>query len=472
MDPATHTQVTTSSVLLSMYDPLVFRGPDGALVPGLATEWATTDATHWRFTLRKDVTFSNGEAFDADDVVYTVDRVLAPETKSPTRSNFSTVSAVRAVDPSTVEFTTTAPDPLLPQRLTQTSLSSLIVPKDYLEAHGGAVPEDAPVGTGPYTLDEWVKDDHVTLSARSGYWGDDTFWPNGTKPTRVTWRPVPEAAARVAALRNGEADLVTTVPPELAATLSGDAVAIQALADTAFFVTINTESVPAFRDARVRQALNYAVDKGAIVTNILSGAGEAIPVTIAQGSVGFPNDLGPYPFDPERARQLLAEAGHAGGQGIGPIDIMSRSGRFLKDVEVTQAIAGYLRDVGLDVTAQFVESGVWAQLGEEHKRGALQFGGWNNASDPALSWFPLLRTGAFQSYFSDPTLDGLLDTGQVTLDDAQRAGVYAQAAQRIYAEAPHIFMYQGAAVYGRSSRVTFTPNRDEQINIRELEITG
>lgn len=458
MDPAKHTVLPTAAILNHIYDPLVIRNAQGEMTPGLAVSWEQIEPTAWEFKLREGVSFHNGEPFNAEAVKFSLERALDPATESPYRSRISMITGVEVVDDYTVIIRTETPDPVLLQRLNQASFSSLILPPEYVAEHGGNVPDDAPVGTGPYKFVEWLRDERVELEANEDYWG------GAPEIEHLIWRPIPEDSARIAALKNGEVDIVVNVPPERAPELeSGDTKVSVVNSDFLYFVVFNTLDVPEFQDPKVREALNYAVDVDAILENIMLGYGDRIAVTMTKNGFAYPSQLAPREYDPEKAKQMLAEAGYP--DGFGPIEFMSRNGRYLKDAEIVETIAGYLREVGVDVNVNFVEPGVWGDLAASHGRGDMNFPGWSGL-DPDLVWYPILHTGEIQSYFSNPELDALLEAGRSTTDQDERLKIYTEAGQLIYDLSPHIPLFQPPLIYASDANLEWSPSGDDIINLR------
>ena len=202
LDPQMQNDSRSKSVLNNIFDTLIYRAVDKSLEPNLATAWEAVDDTTWSITLRDDVTFHNGEAFDADDVKFSLERPLDSELGSPLSGRFSVIESVEVVDSVTVHVNTVNPYVLLPARLSEWYMVS----KDYFEANDAETVATQPVGTGAYTFVEWVKDDHLTLSANADY------WKGAPAIGEVTFRPIPETSTRVAALQSGDVDLITEVP--------------------------------------------------------------------------------------------------------------------------------------------------------------------------------------------------------------------------------------------------------------------
>jgi peptide/nickel transport system substrate-binding protein len=457
LDPAKHTTFTTQSILWHIYEPLVTRDATGTYKPMLATEWKTLNDTTWQFKLRPDVKFHNGDPFTADDVKFTFDRALDPATKSPTRANLTAITRVDVVDPLTVNFVTNGAYPLLLYRLTEVSDSSVIVPMKYLKANGDDILATKPIGTGPYTFVSWKKDEQLELATNPSYWGP--------KPAikRAIFRPIPEAAARIAELKSGGVDLIVNVPPEQVPSLNTGATKVDiAPSDFTMMVVFNTLEPGPLQNKAVRQALNYAVDVDSIIKNVMGGFPQRIAVSLAKEAFGYPKSVQPYTYDPVKAKQMLTDAGYPNGFKI---PFLSRSGRYLKDREVVEAVAGYLNKVGVQTDLQFVEPGVWSEISNKKGRSGLSYPGWSGP-DAELVYYNILFTGQLQSYYSNKELDALITAGRTTLDQAARTAAYDKAGQLIKDEAPHIALFQIPLLYARSQKLAWTARGDEIIDLR------
>jgi peptide/nickel transport system substrate-binding protein len=207
LDPHLSTGVWETTVTFNLYDNLLSRHPDGKLYPGLATEWKLVSPTLWQFKLRPAARFHNGDPLTSADVKFSIDRTYDPNVKgSLVRTVFTTIDRIDAPEPLTVNVHTKQPDPLLPSRLA--FYGGQIMPKRYVEAVGADTFNRKPVGSGPVRFVDWVKDDRVTLDANPDYWG------GRIDADRVVFRPIPEAAPRIAALLRGEVDIITKLPPD------------------------------------------------------------------------------------------------------------------------------------------------------------------------------------------------------------------------------------------------------------------
>ncbi|WP_293862967.1 ABC transporter substrate-binding protein [uncultured Alsobacter sp.] len=464
MDPAKHSNFQTANILGHLYDSLVHLNLDGTFGPRLALSWSNPDPMTWRFVLRQGVKFHNGEEFNAEAVKFTFDRALDPKFAAPYRSRIAAITKVEVVDPFTVDFKTAAPFPTMLYSLYTASFASLIVPPKYAaESNGEAIAKKA-VGTGPFRLVEWVKDDRVVVEANPDYWGGKP------KLDKITFRPIKERRTAIAEIKSEGVDLISDVPPEDVPGLNrGETKTIVQDSDFFFFFfAFDTLKATPLQDKRVRQAINYAVDVDTIQKTILGGMGKRIAVTLPTSALGYDPDLKPYPYDPAKAKALLAEAGFPNGFEI---PLTSRQFYYLKDKEIMEATMGYLARVGIKVNPNFLEPGVWAQVSEKKGREGLIYPGWSG-NDPDLIWYPILTTGMYQSYFSNKELDELLVKGRSTLDLNERKAIYKKAGQLIKEEAPHLPLFQAPSIYAVNKRLVWKPRSDTLLDLREAEVAG
>ena len=353
MDPGRHSVYPTANVLLQIYDALITLDPAGGFRPSLATEWSNPDPLTWRFRLRPGVRFHNGEKLDAAAVKASFDRVLDPAFKAPYYSRISAIRSISVADELTVDFHTAKPYPTMLFSLYEGSFPAMITPPGYVAQKGPDALGSAPVGTGPYRFVEWRRDDRVVLEANPDYWGGKPAIP------RAVFRPIKETRTRIAELRTGGVQLAVDIPPEDMAGLDGGATRVANIAsELLYFFAFDTLKPSPLTDRRVRQAINHAVDVPTIQKALLGGLGTRIALTLPTNAFAYDPAWTPYPYDPARARALLAEAGFADGLTI---PMMGRQGRYLKDREIMEAVAGFLRRVGIKVQAQYLEAGVWEQ---------------------------------------------------------------------------------------------------------------
>ncbi len=462
MDPQMHMNTFTEGVLRNIFETLVVRGPDmKTLEPGLAESWQFLNETTLQFKLRRGVKFHNGEPFNAEAVKFSVDRSRNPDQRAPLRSLVAPITDVRIVDEYTVNVSTEKPDPLLVGRMA--GYASNIMPPRYVREKGDAYIANNPVGTGPYKFVSWVRDGDLTLEANPDY------WRGAPRIKKVIIRTIPEHASRVAALKTGEVDIITAVPPGEIEGIkrSGKAQVQTVRSGRLMHVMINALDGPT-SNVKVRQALNYAVDVDSIIKNVLNGYGIRIATTVTPETFGYDPDLKPYPYNPERAKHLLAEAGYPNGFDT---VLDSPRGVFPLDSEVAQAIAGYLEKVGIRTRVVTDEWGLFNGKCASRDIGALTLWGWGtlnfDADGRLRSLFATVpsypgRVTCRQTY-SNKTLDEIVLQAIETTNPATRRRLYKMAQRIIYYDAANLFLYQLVDIYGVNNRVDWKPRPDEQI---------
>jgi peptide/nickel transport system substrate-binding protein len=454
MDPHMHAENFTFAVVHNVFDHLVRRFvKDGRLThePGLATSWTNVNPTTWEFKLRSGVKFHNGEEFNAEAVKFSIERVLNPDQKARWRWAFTDIEKVEVLDPLSVRIVTKAPFPTL---ITNLAFCMPIVPPKYVREKGDPHVATNPVGTGPFKFVRWRKDDAMVLEA------NESYWRGSPKIKTLIFRPIPDESTRVAALMTGEIDIARGVPPSLVKQIADNPRTRVAKVPSALniHVILDTLKEGPLRDKRVRQAINYGVDKEGIIKSILEGNGGAVGGPLTPVMFGFTPDVKPYPYDPERAKRLLAEAGFA--QGIS-LTLNSPNGRYLKDKEVNEAIAGQLTKIGVRTQVVVHEWGTYVSKWPDGLVPMYMIG-WAGAWDADGIMFPLLRSGQRFSRWSNPDFDAILDKARRTLDQGERVKLYKQATQLAHDEAPWLFLFHGMDIYGVSRAVAdWEPTSDE-----------
>ena len=455
LDPQSADDGNERAVNDNIYETLVARDPKTMeLVPGLAESWKLVDPTTWEVKLRQGVKFHNGEPFDAEAAAFSINRIISPELNSQVASNFATIKEAKVIDANTIQVITTGPDPILPTRL---YLLKIVPPKYASDPDF----DTKPVGTGPYKFVEWVRDDHVDLEANTDYWG--------TKPTigKVRIRPIKEEVTRLAALQAGEVDLVRGLIPEYVSEVP-KAVSTPGLEFP--WLRLNTLVGP-LTEKRLRQAINYALNKDALAQSLYSGY--AVPdegQILTPGHFGYNPNVKAYPYDPEKAKALIQEAGYAGGE----IEFIGEAGRWLKDKELIEAVAQQLRDVGFNVKVNIVEWSQWLDLlfAGADKAPTIQFSAHSNElldADRTLS--SLFHSTGSQTAYSNPEFDQLVDAARTETDTTKRADEYHQAVQIAHDDAAVGYLLNLKDVYGMTERVEWTPRADGKMLVLEMKLT-
>ncbi len=308
IDPQTHVATIAESILRHVYEPLVKVERDGKTIsPLLATAWKRLDDNTMQFALRQNITFHNGEPFNADSVKYSIMRPLDPKNNADARSTYTVIDRVDVVDPYTVNVHTAKPDPALLSRMTGFSMCQMAPKWTEANAEPGGVLKTAN-GTGPYKFVSWSPNQDFVVASNEQYWGGAPSIKN------VRMKIIGEQATRVAALRSGEVHIAKDMPPEEVDGMnkSGRQTARAVASNRVPYYTFEVRKPP-LDNAKLRQAVNYAVDWDAIIQGVLLGNGTRIATVLPPWTVGFDPSLKPYPYDPDKAKSLMKEAGFANG---------------------------------------------------------------------------------------------------------------------------------------------------------------
>jgi peptide/nickel transport system substrate-binding protein len=422
-----------------IFDSLVWVNDEGKVEPELAESWEISDdGLEYTFHLRQGVTFHNGEPFNADSVVYSWERYINPEL--PWNERWRIADAVEKVDEYTVKVITEEPKPLL---LRTIATQWMMVPPQYIEEVGDVEFGIQPVGTGPFIFEEWVQGDHITLRANPDYWREG--FP---KVAEVIFRPVPESATRVAAIQTGEVDVVGRLSSEEAQSLLG-APGVQVIrypVARVYYIAFNnlTSGVgQPTEDPLVRQAMNYAVDVQAIVDALFDGFAKPATGFVATGELGY-GAVEPFAYDPDMARDLLAEAGYPNGFTM---DFACPAGAYTHFEEVCEAVQGYLAEVGIETNLEIMESGQYWDL-EANKELPPLFGdSWSEVMGEAYNRMTgaLLGWDASYSSWEDETIISTLNEIAVTVDEDARAQLYEDIQGYMKDNPPFIYLYEPMA---------------------------
>jgi len=455
LDPAQGTTTTVDNVLDYVVEPLVTIDSSGKLVPDLAKSWETSaDGKTLTFHLQQGVTFQDGTAFDASAVKWNLERLLDPNVRVPRRGQLTVIDSVDAPDASTVVLHLKQPAPALVGALSQTTVG--IVSPASIDKDGNSYKNIVhPVGTGPYTYTSRRKGTDVVVTKYAGYWGEKPYYD------KVQFQIVPEATTRESLLLAGQVELIILPPTsDLPALQNNPRVKVLlGPSDRTIFIAINTTK-PVLSDKRVRQALNYAVDKQAIIKGVLFGAAEPMDAPLAPSLFGY-QSIGAYPYDPEKAKQLLADAGVAPGSLT--LDMMSPTGRYVQDFPASQAIANYLRDVGIKVSVRTMDWPTYVGTilkPKDENTTQLHLLGWAPSfmdASQQMQQFDCGQSppnGLATSFYCDQQVQSLLDSASSEVDPQKRADLYHQASQIIWNDAPWIFLWVQSFPMAYASNVT------------------
>ena len=464
MDPGRSTQVLTVNYFANLYDTLTRWDASLKLQPGLATAWKSAGDTTWEVTLRSGVKFHDGSPLTAQDVKVNYDRILSPG-KTVVTAGFATIEAVQVTGPTSLRLVTKKPDPLIPVRMAQ--MGGYIYPARLATDAGVKELARKPVGSGAYRFVEWIKDDRLVMEANREWWG----W-GGRPPAvdRVIWKPIPDDFARLSALQRGEIDVMTNVPPDqmkIVPTLTVPATRTVAFA-------MNTTQPP-LADKRVRQALHYAMDIQSIVKNLYAGQGRPMSGGVADTDFGYNPALKPYPYEPERARKLLAEAGFAGGIDV---TLLSGSGTMVNDKQLLEALADMWSKVGIRARVEMMEMASRQKMVNERAlpaNGLLLINPQSTLLDADGSLWRLLHPNGLNGKYwigSQPgqRFHDVMEQARYTLDVRKRRELYVEATGIVHEDKPWLELFQEVVLYGVSKRVTLKPRADYRLLAAELTL--
>ena len=440
----------TSQISRQIYDTLVVQNESLEIEPGLAESWEAVSDTSWVFNIRDGVTWHNGDALTAHDIVWTYERFRS----LPAQSAFllDSVESVTAVDDSTVQIDLAYPFAPILNHLAHSSLG--IMNQNAVEAAGADYGTSVVVGTGPFVFDSWQTADRVVLQRNDSWWGGEVL------PETLVFRPIPEGSVRGIELETGGVDIAYTLPPSAARSVeSSDGVHLEAVRTlSTAYIGFNVEVEP-FDNPLVRQAINHAVDVDLIVDTIYTGQAVRANSPISSDVFGANQDLEPYTYDPELARELLAEAGYGDGfsTSIWTNDNPQR-------VEIAQIVQAELANIGIQVDVQIVE---WGTYLDETAAGLhdMFILGWVTVTGDAdyglYALFHSSQAGASgnRTFYANDRVDELLDAARVETDPDQRVALYAEAQEIIQEDAPWIFLIVTTEEHGVSDAISgFTPH--------------
>ena len=461
LDPAAQTTTTAAQIVDMMAETLVTIDEKGALKPLLATKWEQSgDGLSWTFTLRQGVKFSDGTPFNAQAVKFSIDRLLSPTTFKAVPGPLggkNGIQAVDVVDDTHVKFTLGSKLAPFVSAMTTTA-AAIVSPASVGVAPNKPEVITQPVGTGPYKFKERVAGDHITLEVNKGYWGTSPNYES------QVYKVVPEAASREALLKSGGADVIALPPANDIPALQADSSlkVVMAPSDRTIQIVINTQdqTQPLLQKPEVRAALNYAVDKDAIIKNVMFGAATPLDAPMSKTLFGYCS-VGSYKYDQAKARSMLQAAGAAGMT----VRLASPTGRYVQDIQVANAVAGYLRDVGLTVQGPATTDwptyvATYANVPPAQSKIDLHLLGWAPAYLDAQQQFEQFyspRTppaGQETSYYKNPQVDALIEKANAGTDPAQRQKDYCQAAKMVWSDAPWIFLYNQRYPLVTTAKVT------------------
>ncbi|WP_138466712.1 ABC transporter substrate-binding protein [Poseidonocella sp. HB161398] len=433
---------------------------NGGLLPRLATSWEQLDEDTWRFHLRDGVAFHDGGAFTADDVIFSIERNKNPDLPCEVGAKFfgGIDFSFETPDPLTLDITTSPPSPILP-------LLMAVMPVQSKAATPAGEFTRAPVGTGPYVFDSWDVGREITLARNPDYWGETPE----VEAAHYVFRA--DSAVAAAMVASGEADIVPSI-------------AIQDATDPATdFSYPNSETTrlrintlePPLDDRRVREALNLAIDREAMVGTLFSEDVQIATQLVVPTTMGYNKDIKPFPYDPDRARALLAEAKADGVPVDAPITLIGRVNQFANATEAMEAISAMLREVGFTINLQMQDVSVWntyfvRPFPDDDGPTLTQAQHDNAMGDPVFTAYVKYHSQGAHSMVDSPELDAAIETATAASGDERAAlwqKVFAIVNEDIIADMPLFHMVGYTRV---SPRLDFTPTIATNLELQLSQI--
>ncbi|HEY7060689.1 MAG TPA: ABC transporter substrate-binding protein [Chloroflexota bacterium] len=437
-----------------MHIEMLRDGSAWGVVNDLAEKWSFPNPTTLEVALKQGIQFQNGEELTAEHVKYAYDAIVFAEKPGRRAVSLKVLGDAEIVDKYTIRWHMPAPNSTV-----LGSLYTLLIPPLARRSMTAEEFEAKPIGTGPYKVVDWPRDGTVRLEAWDGYRKGKAF------PERLTIRTVPEPSTRVLEVLAGTAQIAQTVPIEALGSVESnpqkEVVSLKGNSSLSYVINV-FKTTPPLRDQRVRQAMNYAVDRDAIVKSVLGGRGTSLPGPLWPGWLGYDGSVAPYPYDPEKARALLREAGYPDGFAM---KWSVTQGIFVKDVEIAQAVANQLAKVGIQVQLQPLER---ARLLAERNEGDFDMTelAWPN------SWIPV-NLFAFTLGASYPdakltprwgaTPDSLAEARKLVQDAGAASSVdqmavqYGQLARLVHDQAFWLFVHTTDDLWATQKDIAWRP---------------
>ena len=488
MDPYTRSETFLLTFTQNFYDPLVRRDRNLKVEPALAESWETPNDTTWRFHLRHGVKFSGGEPFTAEDVVFSYQRAVAPG--SQINGYFQAVREVKKIDDFTVDFIMKIPDPIFLEEIT----AWVIMSKAWCEAHNAVQAADLTKatenfatrnanGTGPYILGLREPDRHTTMKANPDWWDK----PQGNA-TDIDFNVISNAATRVAALLAGDVDMIYTVPPQDMARITATSgvhliqtpelrtVFLGFDQDRPELLKSDVKGKNPFKDQRVRQAFNEAIDIEAIKTRVMRNQSHPTGLLYGPGVNGWTEATDQrWPYDPAAAKKLLADAGYPNGFGI---TLDCPNDRYINDEAICQAAVIMLSRVGIKATLNAqTRLRYFADISNPDYKTSFYMLGWTPSTyDAHNALFNLAGTrngtrGIFNDGgYSNPAFDGLLDKIAVNTDPKARQSQIEQASRMLHDDAAFIPLHQQVVVWAARNDIDLQLLADNTFPLRFVTV--
>ncbi|NVJ90624.1 MAG: ABC transporter substrate-binding protein [Methylocystaceae bacterium] len=472
MEPNGASTDSNLSVMANIFDGLLQRDASGKLIPALAESWERVDALTWRFKLRQGVKFQNGNDFTADDVIFSFKRIATPELSAFV--NFGKqIESVTTVDgdPWTVEVKTVVPVPFFDQNLHQI----FMMDKESTENRKPGDVGQHPIGTGAYSLAEWVKGSHVKLKANPNY------WEGAPEIKEATIRPAVEGSTAMASIMSGTVDVLQGVPVEGVKVLEKNPklTLVKRPARRAIFLGLTNAKGKPGADLRVREAIAHAINEEKIIQKVMFGFAAPAAQVSDPATVGYNPAIKRAKYDPELSRKLLAEAGYPNGFDI---TLSGPNNRYVNDEKILAAVAADLAKVGIKVKVDAKPKSIIFDEYKQHKPEFYLLGWFDGSYDFGRSFAKLLHTydetkgtGTWNAAnYSNPELDAIAEKASNTIDPKERAKVLQELGVKLQDAFGFIPLHYQMDLYAitNAKGFDFKPRPDTWIVFKQIGKKG
>ncbi|MGE0222487.1 MAG: ABC transporter substrate-binding protein [Acetobacteraceae bacterium] len=486
IDPHYLNSPTNKNVVCNIYDGLTDTDSTYNIRPSLAESWKRIDDTTWEFKLRPGVRFHDGTPFTAADAMATLERVPVVK-NAPQRftTYIRTIKSMKVVDDLTLQITTSVLDPILPNGIAQIRMIPARVASLPTEEFNNG---QAAIGTGPMRFVSYKPGAGVELARNEQYWDKPAQWE------KVTFRIIPEGAARVAALLAGDVQVIDLVPSDALAELRrNDAIRVATAqvglryiflaldqsrdGPTPFVTGPNGETLPSnpLKDLRVRKALSLAINRPAIIERVMEGVATATGQMMPKGSFGYVPDIVVPPYDPVQAKKLLAEAGYPNGLKL---TIHSTKGRYVNDTRIVQAIAQMWQRIGVQAAIELQPWSTYASRVTKQQYSVMLGAVAAVTSESSQVLRSAMATtdiskgwGGFNwGRYSSPKLDALLTEGSMTGDDRKREDILNEAMRVGAGDVANIPLHLQRTTWAMQKNLTYPGRSDDQTRVLDIRL--
>ncbi|MEM6341389.1 MAG: ABC transporter substrate-binding protein [Pseudomonadota bacterium] len=463
-----------------VFDTLVWSGDGLQIEPGLAESWTPIDEDTWEFKLRQGVKFHDGSDFDAEDVKFSIERIPVVTGPTTTTIYVRRVASVDIIDSHTIHINTDGQAATLPNDFIRLFIVSSEAAADYSTpetAAEGFNSGKATIGTGPYKFVSWQPKGDLVLARNDDYWRGEGAWET------VIRKEIPNDSSRLAALKAGQVDVINYVSSVDYLALERDSAIDAVKGDSVYIMNLQLdqrEDTPLvraidgsdlddnpFRDLKVRQAIDHAIDRQTMVDIVLEGLGKPANQMMPPGFFGSSEDIPMPTYDPAKAKELLADAGYADGFEV---DLYCTADRLPGDGAICQGLGQMLTQVGIKTNVNAISKTVYfpAQARLEY---SMFMNGWGTLTGEASytlgglahSNNPDVKLGAFNRIeYKNDEVDQLLQAGATMMDPDERRATYEEAMEKVVADKAYISLVQLQTVWGaKAGMLEFTPRFDE-----------